>query len=173
MSDRPNANAAVDPHVPEIVGKARAVLEAACRRDWSIVTAESCTGGLVASLLTDIEGVSSGFDRGFVVYTDAAKCELLDIDHALVGRCGAVSAETADAMARGALKRSEGDVAIAITGFAGPAGHNDEPGLVYLSCQTCAGHHEGREKHFGDVGRDAVRRAALVEALDLLGRALA
>lgn len=171
MSDRP-ADAAIDPKDPDVLRAARTVLEAATERGWSIVTAESCTGGLVASLLTDIEGVSSAFDRGFVVYTDEAKCELLDIDRDLVGRCGAVSEETAQAMARGALERSRADVAIAITGFAGPAGDDDEAGLVYLACRTREGHGELCEKHLGDIGRDAVRHACLVIALAMLGRAL-
>lgn len=171
MNDRPAAPA-IDPQDPGTVRKARTILKAACERGWSIVTAESCTGGLVASLLTDIEGVSSAFDRGFVVYTDEAKCELLDIDHDLVGSCGAVSAETADAMARGALKRSRGDVVIAITGFAGPAGDDDEPGLVHFACRTRAGHQDLREEHFGDIGRDAVRHACLAVVLAMLARAL-
>ena len=107
----------------EVVDKARRVLEAACAREWSIVTAESCTGGLLASLLTDVEGASHAFERGFVVYSAKAKCELLGIAAEKIDRCGAVSEDVARAMAEGALLHSDGDLALAITGFAGAGGY--------------------------------------------------
>jgi nicotinamide-nucleotide amidase len=152
----------------DIEQAARALLDLACARDLAIVTAESCTGGLLASLLTDVEGASSAFERGFVVYTDEAKCELLAIDPGVVKGCGAVSAETAEAMVRGALARSHGDIAVSITGFAGPAGPDDEPGLVHFACMARGGEPVRREEHFGDIGRGPVRLAALRVALDLL-----
>lgn len=157
-----------------VVDAARRVLEAACARDLSIVTAESCTGGLLASLLTDVEGASHAFERGFVVYSARAKCELLGIAAEKIDRCGAVSEDVARAMAEGALLHSDGDIALAITGFAGAGGPGDEPGLVHIACRR---HDDGaawhRECHFGDRGRGPVREAALEVALDLLEEALA
>lgn len=155
--------------IPDAITDAAArLLEAACERDLSIVTAESCTGGLLASLLTDVEGASHAFDRGFVVYSPEAKCELLGIAEAKIHGCGVVSREVAEAMAVGALERSHGDVALAITGFAGPAGPDDEAGLVHLAARDRAGRLLHRECHFGDIGRGAVREAALAVALEML-----
>lgn len=151
-----------------IVQAAARVLEAACDRDLSIVTAESCTGGLLASLLTDIEGASHAYERGFVVYSKEAKCELLGIAREQIDRCGAVSEAVAQAMAEGALEYSKGSVALAITGFAGPGAPGDEPGLVHLACRTREGVTWHRECHFGDRGRGKVREAALEVALELL-----
>lgn len=155
-----------------VVDAAQRVLAAACARDLSIVTAESCTGGLLASLLTDVEGASHAFERGFVVYSSPAKCELLGIAAETIDRCGAVSEDIARAMAEGALRHSRGDVAIAITGFAGPGAPGDEPGLVHLACRTRDGGTWHRECHFGDRGRGPVREAALSVALELLERAV-
>src|SRR4051794_41766457 len=93
-----------------------------CDAELTIATAESCTGGMLAALLTDIEGAGHGFDRGFVTYTKEAKTELLGIEPSLLDRNDAVSEVVARAMAEGALKRSKADLAVAITGFAGPAG---------------------------------------------------
>jgi len=151
---------------------ARELLEEACAKELAIVTAESCTGGLVASLLTDVEGASRAFDRGFVVYTDEAKCELLSVDDGVIRDCGAVSRETAIAMAEGAIRRSRGSVAIAITGFAGPAGPNDEPGLVHFACARRGGPTNHREKHFGDIGRGPVRLQCLSVAVEMLCEAV-
>ncbi len=157
----------------EIETAARDLLDLACRRDIAIVTAESCTGGLVASLLTDVEGASRAFERGFVVYTDEAKCELLAVDHAMIARHGAVSRETAIAMAEGALRRSHGQVAVSITGFAGPAGPDDEPGLVHFACAIDGAATRHREEHFGDIGRGPVRIKCLAVAIDMLREAIA
>jgi len=156
-------------------------LKKACDRDLAIVTAESCTGGLLASLLTDVEGASRAFERGFVVYTDEAKCELLAIDRDTVERRGAVSRETAIAMVRGALERSHGDIAVSITGFAavsitgfaGPGGPDDEPGLVHFGCLRRGGEVAHREEHFGDIGRGPVRLKCLDVALEMLDENLA
>jgi len=152
---------------------ARALLKKACDRDLALVTAESCTGGLLASLLTDVEGASRAFERGFVVYTDDAKCELLAIDRDIVERRGAVSRETAIAMARGAIERSHGDIAVSITGFAGPGGPDDEPGLVHFGCLRRGGDVVHREEHFGDIGRGPVRLKCLEIALEMLDQNLA
>lgn len=148
------------------------VLRTACARDVRLATAESCTGGLLASLLTDIEGCSHAFERGFVVYSNEAKCELLHIARAMVEQCGAVSRDVAIAMAEGALRASRADLALSITGFAGPAGDGDEPGLVHfaIACKDRDTRH--RECHYGDIGRGAVRIACIRTALDLFGDAL-
>ena len=155
--------------VPDRIERAaRALLDKACDRNLAIVTAESCTGGLLASLLTDVEGKSRAFERGFVVYTDEAKCEVLAVERATIDRHGAVSRETAIAMVEGALARSHGDVAVSITGFAGPGAPGDEPGLVHFACQRrgCGAIH--REEHFGDIGRGLIRLKCLEVALQLL-----
>ena len=149
-----------------------ALLETACARDISIVTAESCTGGLLASLLTDVEGRSHAFERGFVVYTEDAKNELLGVPRGMLEEHGAVSRATAVAMAEGALAHSKGDIALAITGFAGRGGPDDESGLVHLACIRRSGGIEHREEHFGDVGRGPVRLSCLDTALAMLGRAV-
>jgi nicotinamide-nucleotide amidase len=143
------------------------VLKRACERELKLVTAESCTGGLLASLLTDVEGCSHAFERGFVTYTEAAKAQQLDVPMTLLEQKGAVSAEVAEAMARGALARSEGDVALAVTGFAGRGKDGDEPGLVYFGIASRAGDAWVEEAHFGDVGRGGVRLACLRQALDM------
>jgi nicotinamide-nucleotide amidase len=160
--------------VPDEVDRlAEAVLRRACDRNLRIVTAESCTGGLLASLLTDIEGASHAFERGFVSYSDAAKCELLGVERDRLDACGAVSRQTAEAMVRGALRYSHGDLAVAITGFAGPGAPGDEAGLVHFACGGRDGAVMHREEHFGDVGRGPVRLAALRVALEMLDAALA
>lgn len=158
--------------IPEAsAARARAVLATACEREIMIATAESCTGGLVAALFTDCEGYSHVFDRGFVVYSESAKCDLLGIAPDLVEREGAVSRAVAIAMAEGALARSDAGLTIAITGFAGPT-EDGEEGLVHLACgrEKCATLH--REAHFGAIGRDAVRTAALDVALEMMEEAL-
>lgn len=152
--------------------KARELCELADSKGMALVVAESCTGGLLSSLLTDLKGVSHVFERGFVVYSKAAKCDLLGIDRTLVENCGAVSRETAEAMARGAMRRSPANVGVAITGFAGPAGDDDEEGLVHLCSFRKANGGEGRtthrEEHFGALGRDGVRAKAVDVALDMM-----
>lgn len=163
----------LDPILPEDLSrKARKVLERACDRDLPLITAESCTGGLLAALLTDVRGCSHIFDRGFVVYSDEAKCDLLLVDRGELDRCGAVSREIAVAMVKGALDRSGKGVGVAITGFAGPGHDDDEEGLVHFACGRFEGEIEHREEHFGKVGRDGVRIAALAVALDMLDNAL-
>ncbi|WP_213980849.1 CinA family protein [Sphingomonas sp. dw_22] len=163
----------LSPVLPDQVDRAaRAVLERACDRDLTLATAESCTGGLLASLLTDVEGASHAFERGFVVYTDAAKSELLGIPLEQIERHGAVSAEIARAMAEGALAGSGADVAIAVTGFAGPGAPGDEPGLVHFACARQGRATLSREEHFGDIGRGPVRIECMRVALDMLSQVL-
>ena len=119
----------LEPALPdELDAQAERLMRRLCDRELSVAAAESCTGGMMAALLTDIEGAGHGFDRGFVTYTKEAKTELLDIDPSILERNEAVSEAVARAMAEGALKRSQADLAFGVTGFAGPAG--DDLGVV-------------------------------------------
>lgn len=163
----------LSPVLPDAVDRAaRALLERACDREVSIATAESCTGGLLASLLTDVEGASHAFERGFVVYTNEAKAELLGIPIELIEREGAVSAAVARAMAEGALRASKAQVALSVTGFAGPGAPGDEPGLVHFGCAREGRETALREEHFGDIGRGAIRIECMRVALEMLAEAL-
>lgn len=157
----------------ELALMAARVLRAANLRDWCVATAESCTGGLLASLLTDIEGLSSCFERGFVAYSMEAKAGMLGIERIEIERHGAVSKEIAIEMAQGALASSRADVAVAITGFAGPAGKRDETGLVHVAVQPRGGRVLHRECHFGDAGRDRIRQLAARAALEMLESVIA
>jgi len=146
---------------------------ARCRvKKWTLATAESCTGGLVAAALTDIAGASDIVERGFVTYSNRAKSELLGVPAELIARHGAVSAETAAAMAEGALAKAPVDLAVAVTGIAGPSGGSpDKPvGLVYFGVARRGGKSQTERKIFkGD--RADIRRAATVRALELLAAA--
>ena len=144
------------------------LLEAAVEADWILATAESCTGGLLASLLTDVEGCGHCFDRGFVTYSDDAKNELLGVPHDLLNREGAVSRAAAEAMVCGALDRSNADLAVAITGYAGPGEPGSEPGLVYIGIARRGEEAEVAEYHFKKGGRGEVRLCCLRAALELL-----
>ena len=163
----------LDPALPrEVQDRAQRVLEAADKLDLKLATAESCTGGLLAALLTDVRGLGHVFERGFVVYSKQAKCDLLGIAREKVDSCGAVSKEIAVEMAQGALRFSLADVAISITGFAGPGGEDDEEGLVHFACARRGGETCHREEHFGAIGRDGVRIASLEAALEMIEQAL-
>ncbi|GAB6067299.1 nicotinamide-nucleotide amidase [Methylothermus subterraneus] len=144
------------------------------RRGWLLVTAESCTGGWIAKCVTDVAGSSAWFDRGFVTYSNAAKTELLGVRAETLDRYGAVSEETVQEMALGALARSRAQVAVAVSGIAGPAGGTpDKPvGLVWLAwqvqgepCRTCRLQFAGNRE---SVRRQAVR-AALEGILNVCG----
>jgi nicotinamide-nucleotide amidase len=140
-----------------------------------LATAESCTGGLVAAAVTDVAGSSSVLDRGFVTYSNDAKIAALGVDAALIAAHGAVSAEVAVAMAEGALTHSLAQVAVSITGIAGPGGATaTKPvGLVHLAVAR-SGHPTVEEAcRFGDIGRRQVRQAAVRQAFAMLRRALA
>lgn len=160
---------ALPPEVQELADK---VLDLADAREFKLATAESCTGGLLAALLTDVEGRGHVFERGFVVYSKDAKCDLLGIAREKVESCGAVSEEIAVEMALGALRRSRADIALSITGFAGPSGDNEEEGLVHFSCARRHGATVHREAHFGPIGRQGVRIEALKVGLDMLRQAI-
>jgi nicotinamide-nucleotide amidase len=152
--------------------QAERLMHRLCDAGLTVATAESCTGGMLAALLTDIEGAGHGFDRGFVTYTKDAKSEQLGIDRDLLDRNDAVSQVVARAMAEGALKRSKADLAIGITGFAGPAGPGHEEGLVHLALAQRGKQTVHRVEHFGAIGRGAVRVKSLKAMLEMLERAL-
>lgn len=159
----------LSPALPdEVIRAAMSLLETASTAKIGLATAESCTGGLLASLLTDIEGASNVFDRGFVVYSKEAKCDLLGLSHEMIDDCGAVSEPVARAMAEGALRRSDARLAIAITGFAGPGEPADEPGLVHFACAAHGVETQHILRHFGDIGRGATRIESLRVALHML-----
>lgn len=139
-----------------------------CDRELTIATAESCTGGMLAALLTDIEGCGHGFDRGFVTYTKQAKADLLGIDRGLIEKNEAVSEAVARTMAEGALARSNADIALGVTGFAGPAGDGCEEGLVHMAAAIRDGPTRHRVEHFGPAGRGPVRIMALRAMLEML-----
>jgi len=148
------------------------VLALCRRRGLKIATAESCTGGLVAGALTEIAGSSDVFDRGFVTYSNEAKAAVLGVRNATLKRHGAVSAETASAMAAGALKNSLADLAVAITGIAGPGGGSKQKpvGLVYFAAASRDGRKLARVRRYGKLGRSRVRARSVAEALTLLRR---
>ena len=152
--------------------RARAVLAAARARGWRIATAESCTGGLVSAALTDIPGSSDVLDRGFVSYSYPAKTAMLDVPEAMLAAHGAVSEPVARAMADGARRQAGVDLAVAITGVAGPGGSEAKPeGLVWFAVAGPGGVAAER-RDFGPLGRAAVRRRSVETALDLLLQAL-
>jgi nicotinamide-nucleotide amidase len=159
---------ALDPALPpELDRLAKAVLRRACDRRLKLATAESCTGGLLASLLTDVPGMSHAFERGFVTYTHEAKHEMLGVAMAVLEGPGAVSKPCAVAMAEGALAHSHADLAVSITGFA--EGGPDEPaGLVHFACAARGKPTTHRVMRYGEVGRAEVRIRALGTALGLL-----
>lgn len=156
--------------VGDIQEAARAALEAARAKGLMIATAESCTGGMVAAALTDIAGSSDVMERGFVTYSNLSKTELLAVDAALIALHGAVSAQVAEAMALGALARSSADIAVAVTGVAGPGGGSAEKpvGLVHFACARRGYETTLVEKRFGDLGRAHVRHEAALQALAML-----
>ncbi|MDY6922382.1 MAG: CinA family protein [Pseudomonadota bacterium] len=148
------------------------LLEAADRRDLTLATAESCTGGLIASVLTDVDGRSHVFERGYVVYTNDAKADELAVPLRLIDQHGAVSEPVARSMAEGALRASGAGVAVSVTGFAGRAGADDEPGLVHFALAASGAPTRHEEHHFGDIGRGPVRMECLRVALRLLEQAV-
>jgi nicotinamide-nucleotide amidase len=137
-----------------------------------VATAESCTGGMLAALLTDIEGAGHGFDRGFVTYSKEAKTDLLGIQRDVLDDNDAVSEVVARAMAEGSLQRSNADIAVGVTGFAGPAGQGCEEGLVHFALARRRGPTVHRVEHFGAIGRGAVRVKSLKAMLEMLEQAL-
>jgi nicotinamide-nucleotide amidase len=152
---------------------AEALLALARSKGAKIATAESCTGGLIAGAITDIAGSSDIFDRGFVTYSNAAKTDMLGVRAATLEQFGAVSEEVAREMADGALARSAANLAVSVTGIAGPGGSGHKPeGRVCFGLAE-KGHATLTETmEFGPLGRAKVRRATVVHALEMLQRAL-
>ncbi len=157
-------------HSERILAQAAGVL-AACRAAglW-VACAESCTGGLVAAAITELPGASQVFERGFVTYSNLAKIEMLDVSEKTLAASGAVSRDVALEMARGALARSKADIAVSVTGVAGPGGGSDEKpvGLVHFGCAERSGRARHVERRFGALSRAEIRAAAVEQALALL-----
>ncbi len=154
----------------DLEAKAAALVALYTERRLTIATAESCTGGLVAGLITQIPGSSRVLDRGFVTYSNMAKVDCLGVHPLLIDTWGAVSAQTARAMATGALAHAQTDVAVSITGIAGPDGGSPEKpvGLVHFACAHRNGECIAVEKRYGDLGREAIRLASVATAIELL-----
>ena len=154
--------------------RATALLQACRARGWMVATAESCTGGLVAALLTEIPGSSDVVERGFVTYSNEAKSEMLGVPAAVIAGHGAVSEPVARAMAEGALAHSRAHVAVSITGVAGPGGGSAAKpvGLVHFGVTVKDRPTLHRERRYGDLGRTQVRARAVEDALALLEGAL-
>ncbi|HEY5720952.1 MAG TPA: CinA family protein [Allosphingosinicella sp.] len=161
-----NDTETLSPVIPNETEEAtRRLLAKASERGLLLATAESCTGGMLASLLTDVQGVAHAFERGFVTYSNEAKCEMLGIAPDMIEREGAVSRAVAIAMAEGALERSRANIALSITGF---ADSGEEPGLVHFACARAGRATAHREEHFGPGGRGATRIACMKVAIEMM-----
>ena len=156
-----------------LVGRAVDALETARRTGLKVVTAKSCTGGLVATVLSEAPGAAEHFVGGFVTYTAREKCIALKLDENLIDKYGAVSIEVAVAMAEGALACSDADIAVSVTGVAGPEPdeRGNPIGLVYFACARRGGTCERVKREFGDIGRSKVRYQSALESLGLIARA--
>jgi nicotinamide-nucleotide amidase len=156
--------------VDELIRLSAELIEACTAQGLKIATAESCTGGLIATVLTEIPGASAVVDRGFVTYSDAAKTDMLGVASELIQKHGAVSEEVALAMAEGALARSAADMAVAVTGIAGPSGGTAEKpvGLVYFALLRRQRPPHQVARTFGDRGRSEIRLSAARQALTML-----
>ncbi|MHC2479837.1 CinA family protein [Rhizobium leguminosarum] len=159
----------------DIISTAEAIIRDFTAAGLMLSTAESCTGGLIAGALTEISGSSVVVDRGFVTYTNTAKMEMLGVQAETLLRFGAVSEETARQMVHGALFRSRAEIAVAVTGIAGPGGGSAEKpvGLVYLAAKSRAGALIRRKMLYGDIGRSEVRLATIRTALEMVRSLLA
>ena len=154
---------------------ARRIVEDFTARKLTIATAESCTGGLVAGALTEIAGSSAVVLCGFITYSNEAKHRMLGVPPDTLNQFGAVSRQTALAMAQGALRNSEADLSVSITGIAGPGGGSAEKpvGLVHFAAARRGGKEIVREMRFGDIGRSAVRERSVLVALEMLSEVAA
>jgi nicotinamide-nucleotide amidase len=154
----------------ELSERARALLDLCRTKKLKIAAAESCTGGLLAATLTEIAGSSDVFERGLVTYSNEAKQTMLGVAPTTLAKHGAVSRETAEAMATGALAHAPVDLAVSITGIAGPGGAvaGKPVGLVHFAAASRAGRLIHRERRYGEIGRVQVRRASVIEALAML-----
>jgi nicotinamide-nucleotide amidase len=156
----------------DLIAKAAELIDLCRERNVLIATAESCTGGLIAGLITCVAGSSDVFDAGFVTYSNEAKTKMIGVPAALIASHGAVSAEVARAMAAGAVANSRADLAVAVTGVAGPGGGTSlKPvGLVHLATASRSGEITHEELRLGDIGRDAIRIATIGHAIGMLQR---
>jgi nicotinamide-nucleotide amidase len=159
----------------ELRARAENLLAAARAQGLKIACAESCTGGLIAGLLTEIPGSSDVVDRGFVTYSNQAKEEMLGVPGAMIRQHGAVSEAVARAMAEGAIRNSTAQLSVAVTGIAGPGGGTDEKpvGLVHIAAARAGEATLHKECRFGDIGRSEVRLATVTAALALMETLLA
>lgn len=150
------------------------VFEAAKTRGLTLATAESCTGGLIAAVITAIPGASAVLECGFVTYSNAAKTEMLGVPAELIECKGAVSQEVALAMVDGALKHSRADLAVAVTGIAGPGGGSEAKpvGLVHIAAARRGGARLHEEHRFGHVGRNEVQTESALAAIALIQKLL-
>jgi nicotinamide-nucleotide amidase len=161
-----NDTETLSPLLPDETEEAtRRLLQKASERNLRLATAESCTGGMLASPLTDVQGVAHAFERGFVTYSNEAKNEMLGVPMDLIRGKGAVSREVAIAMAEGAVERSRANIAVSITGF---ADKGDEPGLVHFGCARAGRATAHREEHFGPGGRGATRVKCMRVAVEMM-----
>jgi len=154
----------------DIVDAARRLLDICKRKKLTLATAESCTAGLVAATLADVPGISSMLDRGFITYSNEAKQDMLGVSPATLAAHGAVSRETAEAMARGALANAPVDLTVAVTGIAGPDGGTPEKpvGLVHFAAASRSGRLVHAERRFGNIGRAEVRKQSVLQAFRML-----
>lgn len=154
----------------EIIDAVVTLLDLCKAKKLTVTTAESCTGGLVAAAISEISGSSLVLDRGFVTYSNEAKQEMLGVTPATIDVYGAVSTECADEMAKGALAHAQVDLAVSITGIAGPTGAvpGKPIGLVYFCAAARSGRTIAHDRKFGDIGRSQVRRASVLQALAML-----
>lgn len=159
---------------PLLFERAASLVRACGARRWRMATAESCTGGLVAALLTEVPGSSAVFEAGFVTYSNAMKSALLGVPPDLIGSQGAVSERVARAMAEGARDRAQVDMAVSITGIAGPGGATETKpvGLVHFGLARAGGPTRHLERRYGDLGRAVVRARSVEDALALFEGAL-
>lgn len=160
---------------PDLLGRAEALVRRLAERGLRVATAESCTGGLIAALLTEVPGSSAVVERGWVTYSNQAKTDALGVAPDLIAARGAVSEAVARAMAEGALARAGVDLAVAVTGIAGPGGGTAAKpvGLVHLGLARRGAATRALERRYGDLGRSAVRLGAVADALALLEDAAA
>jgi nicotinamide-nucleotide amidase len=160
----------VSPDFDALVDEAATLLDLLRARELKLATAESCTGGLIAAILTEVPGSSDVFERGFVTYSNEAKAEMLGVPAALIKEHGAVSEEVARAMAEGALRNSRADIAVSVTGVAGPGGGTEAKpvGLIHFGAARRGREPIHHEKRFGDLGRRGIRFASVVEAFAMM-----
>lgn len=158
---------------PDIEALAARIITSFAERGLTVATAESCTGGLIVGALTEIAGSSAVVDRSFITYSNRAKMDLLGVTSATLAGFGAVSRETALQMVAGALTRSGADLAVAVTGIAGPGGGSDEKpvGLVHIAARSRRGILLHKEMRYGDLGREGIRLATVRTALEMLREA--